>query len=117
MASAHVHDAYYQGRKWQYDLDAKLLIIPGKRYYVKPVQSKLNQFVFDFLAESHSMFKDVPGKGTSWTNSFEIPVVTRDFAGAMFAIAEEQIMKSPSIVYPPHWRMIKAHIYEQEKAA
>ncbi len=111
---AHIHDAYYQGRKWQYDFDAKLEVAPGKRYYIKTVVSLVNEHVFDFLPETYSPFRKVPGLNVNWMRAVQCEVCTRDMAGAMFAIAEERIMQSSSIVYPPYYRKLKKHIEQVE---
>jgi hypothetical protein len=114
MASAHLHDAYYQGRKWQYDFDAKMLLVPGKRYYIKPVVAKANVHVFDFLKEQYSPFKEVPGQNVNWAKAVQCDVCTRDMAGAMFSVAESHIMQSGTVTYPPYYRMLKQHIEKVE---
>jgi hypothetical protein len=115
-AVAHLHDAYYQGRKWQYDFDATLEIVPGKRYYIRPQMSKANQHTFDFLTEQFSPFREVPGKGVNWAHQIQCEVCTRDIAGGMFAVAEERIMQSATTIYPPYFRMLKKLVQEVEEA-
>lgn len=114
-AVAHLHDAYYQGRKWQYDFDAKLEIAPGRRYYIHPQMSKANQHVFDFLKENYSPFREVPGEGVNWARQIQCEVCTRDVAGAMFTAAEERIMQSATTIYPPYYRMLKKLVQEVEE--
>jgi len=107
---AHLHDAYYQGRKWQYDFDAKFDVAPGKRYTIQTQQAKVNSDVFDFMLDVYSPFKEIPGKNVNWAQSIQCVICNRDIAGAMFAVAEERILQSSATVYPPHYRKLKSHV-------
>lgn len=115
-AVVHMSDAYYQGRKWQYDFDAKILIAPGNRYYIEPRQSKVNENAFDFLAGVYSPFREVPGRGVNWSEAVQSVICDRDMASAMFDVAEQRIMQSSTITYPSHYRKLKKHIDAVEAA-
>lgn len=114
QAAARAHDAYYEGRKWLYDFDAGFKVAPGKRYYAQTVEGKLFQTIFDFLEDPQSPFKPVPAKNQDWSYSFLIPVCDRDSAGWFFERAKDRIMKAPGVVYPTHYRDIKAQVLKVE---